>query len=198
MFLSLEDSAQTSIPLVVPTSTQTATNPTIVPTPTQTATNPTIVPTPTQTATNPTIVPTPTQTATNPTIVPTPTQTWPDDHTAPQISSFDFNPKSINTSAGSQTITFTLGFTDDLSGVYIVSGIFENPSGQQFKDYSYIPVSGDNLDGIYEATGLFPQGSDIGTWHVINLSSRDNAGNSIGYSEQDIKDLGFPTEFTNG
>jgi len=55
-------------------------------------------------------------------------------------------------------------------------------------------ISGDELDGTYRATVSFPQHSDEGTWHIVNLVAGDNTANHHEYSENELKSLGFQTE----
>ena len=54
-----------------------------------------------------------------------------EDTAAPALTEFDFNPKTIDVSAGPQTVTVTVRITDDLSGFEFGNFIFLSPSGQQ-------------------------------------------------------------------
>jgi Ca2+-binding RTX toxin-like protein len=130
-----------------------------------------------------------------------------EDVTPPKIVSFDFDPKTIDTSGGSQSITFTARFRDDLSGYYTSEIIFVSPNGQQTIDFNLCVsgctgtrVAGDAFDGVYEATVSVPQFSQFGTWTVLQYFSRDVVGNNtfVNPAASYFFDQGFPTTITNG
>lgn len=119
------------------------------------------------------------------------------DLSPPVLASFDFNPRAIDTSFSSQTVTVTLRVTDNLSGFLTGSVRFESPLGQQAVAYSFHPsnrISGDGRDGIYQIQMVFPRASEAGTWRVTSVSLTDNTGNTKYYSQAEISGLGFPTQ----
>jgi len=121
-----------------------------------------------------------------------------EDTEPPEIVSFDFDPKAVDTSTSSQEITATARLTDDLSGFSSASAWFESPSGGQSVGVSLSSndrISGDKLDGVYEDTMTLLQYSEPGTWKLDYISLSDNVGNRKRLSEDDAKALGFPTEF---
>ncbi len=125
------------------------------------------------------------------------------DTSSPNILSFDFDPKSIDTSTSSREVTVTARLTDDLSGVDLsTQARFRSPSGNQFADVGFWPpgglISGDELDGIYESKLTLPQHSEQGTWKLDYIYLRDNVGNRRQLSQEDVAVLGFPTTFRNG
>jgi hypothetical protein len=125
----------------------------------------------------------------------------PEDIIPPQLLEFDFSPKSIDTSSSSQQVTFTLRLTDNLSGVVAATFPFVSPSGQQYRFagvYEDARISGDALDGIYRCAMEFPQYSEAGTWHLSYLWMYDTVGNGRSLSNQDLINLGFPTQIENG
>ena len=96
-----------------------------------------------------------------------------EDTTAPALAEFDFNPKTIDVSAGPQTVTITLRITDDLSGFDFGNFLLISPSGQQVSSGGYNAqnrVSGNSLDGVYQVSAVIPQFSEAGTWRVIQVS----------------------------
>jgi uncharacterized repeat protein (TIGR01451 family) len=123
----------------------------------------------------------------------------------PNVLSFDFDPKAVDTSTSSREITFTARLTDDLSGVSGNSGgfpsqaQFRSPSGNQFETVIFWPpenlISGDELDGIYESSMTLPQHSESGTWQLHHFSLYDNVGNRRELDRDDMIALGFPTDF---
>ena len=118
----------------------------------------------------------------------------------PNVLSFDFDPKAVDTSASSQEITFTARLTDDLSGVDLsTQARFCSPSGNQFVDVGFWPpgglISGDDLDGIYESKMNLPRYSEQGIWQLEYFLLVDNVGNTKWLDKDDITDLGFPTTF---
>ena len=120
-----------------------------------------------------------------------------EDTTAPALTEFDFNPKTIDVSAGPQTVTITLRITDDLSGFDFGNFLFLSPSGQQVISGGYnapFRVSGNSLDGVYQVSASIPQFSEAGTWRVIQVFLRDQVGNTAVLSQSDLISRGFPTE----
>lgn len=119
------------------------------------------------------------------------------DTTAPALAEFDFNPKTIDVSAGPQTMTITLRITDDLSGFEFGNFLFISPSGQQVSSGGYNApnrITGNSLDGVYQVTAHIPQFSEAGTWRVIQVFLRDQVGNTVVLGEPDLINRGFPTE----
>ncbi len=135
------------------------------------------------------------------------------DVTPPNLISFDFDPKTINTATSSQQISFTAHITDDLSGlscreisdnVFMCGGghaSFRSPSGQQNAGVRFSSqdlVSGNDLDGVYSSKLTLPKYSEQGTWTLEHFSIQDSVGNSRELSSDEMAALGFPTEFING
>jgi len=113
----------------------------------------------------------------------------------PNVLSFDFDPKAVDTLASSQDITFTARLTDDLSGVRSSELQFLSPSENQYIGGWINLISGSELDGIYEMTMTVPKYSERGTWKLSFLTIVDNVGNRKWLSKDDLVVLGFPTEF---
>jgi len=121
-----------------------------------------------------------------------------EDTEPPDVLSFDFDPKAVDTSASSQEITVTTRLTDDLSGFSSATVRFESPSDSQSASVSLSSldrISGDELNGVYEDKMTLPQYSEPGTWKLDYISFRDNVGNRKQLFEDDVAALGFPTEF---
>ena len=117
----------------------------------------------------------------------------------PQLLEFDFTSKTINTSQSSQVVTFTFRATDNLSGVKFINWCIDAPSLTQDKCETIYEglISGDIFDGVYQGTMVFPQHSEAGNWHINHLSVGDEVGNVANFNEQNLTDLGFPTEIKN-
>ena len=118
------------------------------------------------------------------------------DTTPPTLLEFSFTPASIDTSSSDQVVTFNLRASDDLSGLSGVYWYIQHSSGKERSGQARASqrISGDELDGTYRATVSFPQHSDEGTWHIVNLVAGDNTANHHEYTENELKSLGFPTE----
>lgn len=119
------------------------------------------------------------------------------DTTAPALTEFDFNPKTIDVGAGPQTVTITLRITDDLSGFDFGNFLFISPSGQQVLSGGYNAssrIAGNSLDGVYQSSAVIPQFSEAGSWRVIQVFLRDQVGNSAVLSQPDLINRGFPSE----
>jgi hypothetical protein len=124
------------------------------------------------------------------------------DVVAPVLTSFSMSPAVINTSAGSQVVTFTLGLRDDLSGVSFAADTFFNriwftsPSGQQTNQIvrtDFRLVSGNVIDGVWEATMRFPQFSETGTWRPSLFRLEDRIHNVRSLTQQALQAAGFPS-----
>ena len=135
-------------------------------------------------------------------------QTGLGDATAPNLTAFDFNPKSVNTAGAPQDITVTATITDDLAG-NAGTGFssspsqvrFVSPSGQQFDDALLDDthrVSGTPTNGTVSYSMQLPQFAEQGTWRVQSMLLVDQAGNTRSLSAQQLTSMGFPTTFTNG
>jgi hypothetical protein len=119
------------------------------------------------------------------------------DTTPPQLVAFSYSPMSIDTSSGSQDVTFTARITDNISG-FLAGGLsFRSPSGQQFRGTSFqYPnnlTSGTAQDGTYQFLISFPQFSEAGTWRIDNMGIIDQVGNNPRFTEADLINLGFTT-----
>ena len=116
----------------------------------------------------------------------------------PNLISFDFAPKSVDTSTSSKEITVTAHLIDDLSGVDTIQTRFRSPSGNQIADAGFWSpglVSGDELDGIYEGKLKLPQYSEQGTWEIEYILLIDNVGNTKWLDKDDATAMGLPTTF---
>jgi hypothetical protein len=123
----------------------------------------------------------------------------PDDVSPPQLVSFDFSPKTIDVGGGSQIVTFTVRVTDELSGLESGSVGFSSPSRLQYRENGFgwwCRVSGDEHDGWYQNTILFPQYSESGIWIVNNVMMQDQVGNYRTIYTSDLASRGFPTTLT--
>ncbi len=114
------------------------------------------------------------------------------DITAPTMSAFTFTPMAVNTTTSSATITATVQFSDNLSGVGGSLLRFVSPSGQQSAECNLRLISGNDLNGTYQCTIPFPAYSEVGTWVVQQVLVIDNVGNFRYYYTSDLLYLGFP------
>ena len=118
-----------------------------------------------------------------------------EDITPPSLDSFSFTPTTIDVSTEGQTVTATLQITDDISGFGSGSVYFGSPSGTQIVFGNISRISGDALNGTYQALVIIPRFSELGTWQVspfILLKDLANNGDSMSTSE--LATMGFPTE----
>ena len=116
------------------------------------------------------------------------------DVTPPSLIEFDFNPKSIDVTAGPQTVTVTGRVTDDLSGAFGFTVYFQAPGGGLQRSGSVrTRISGDALDGIYTGEVEIPQFAAAGIWQP-SLILQDFAGNRVDLTSTDVADAGLPTD----
>ena len=129
------------------------------------------------------------------------------DTTAPTLESISLSASSINVDNGETTITVTARFADDLSGVYDGTygdriGFFPqiqfvSSNGQSIEaEFDTLnPISGNTLDGIFQATLTFDANAEAGTWRVAYLFLDDGAFNST-YLYPDTSPLLAATSFS--
>ena len=114
------------------------------------------------------------------------------DMTPPVLESFLLSPTQVDTSADDQTITMTARITDDLAGVNDFQALemgFQSPSGAQSVSTLFSAsnrVSGDEFDGVYEATVVVPAFSEPGVWTVSFVFLRDAANNSVTLTAEEL------------
>jgi len=132
----------------------------------------------------------------------------PADTQAPTLTSLNYAPIAINTSAGNQVVTVQFGVTDDLSGAdfsptlpqvsFFERGIeFRSPSGVQVRSSGFFAthtlVSGTPLNGVWQAAINFQQFSEEGTWKVDLLTIKDRTRNIRTFNTAALEAAGFPT-----
>ena len=122
-----------------------------------------------------------------------------EDLTAPSFVSLSIAPVAIDTSAGPQDVTVSVGMSDDPSGVARFTMYFTSPSGAQsvnlicFVGNPGCLVTGDPTSGTFELTLTFPQFIEQGTWNARIDDVRDNAGNITAFSTTFMQGAGFST-----
>ena len=110
------------------------------------------------------------------------------DTTAPLFTDFDIPTTSVDVRFDDQPVEFTMGITDDLSGFASSTVEFGSPTGQTQLSVDVTAAdrtSGDALDGTYDASALFPQFSEVGTWGVKSITLGDQDGNEDELSQAD-------------
>jgi hypothetical protein len=115
------------------------------------------------------------------------------DTTPPSVESFDFTPTAVDTSDQDQTVTATLQITDDLSGLRSGLVYLGSPSGSQNMVWGISLISGDALNGIYQALITIPRFSETGIWQFLYVRLEDFANNVVTLSTSDLVAMGFPT-----
>jgi hypothetical protein len=105
-------------------------------------------------------------------------------------------PEVVDFSAGGEALVATFRATDNLSGLD-AGGIGFSVQGPDNWGYSgwVTRISGDDLDGIYEATAWVPSDLPDGTYD-LQITLSDKADNIEWYHRQDLLDLGFPGTVT--
>lgn len=120
-------------------------------------------------------------------------QVYAADVTPPQLQSWDFTPKTVDVSSQAQVITVTFRVTDDLSGVVIPNVSASSDTTSQTTGFAQVSlISGNSLDGVWQAKITIPAQSAPGQWNINLFPLRDQSGNSTGFGPGG----GFPTVFT--
>jgi probable HAF family extracellular repeat protein len=123
------------------------------------------------------------------------------DTTAPTLTGLTF-PTSVDLSHGSNTITFGVSATDDLSGANYAVIQLARPIVEQFTNGSttatnlQVPYPGSLSTGQSTQTFTLSPNTASGTYTIQNVILYDNAGNTHTYTTQQLQALGAPTSFT--
>lgn len=125
------------------------------------------------------------------------------DNQPPGLAGLSIEPKAVNASS-SRSINLTAHIIDDQSGLAEGSGSnlstawFVSPSGRQVIGAALAPDNltlGNKLDGFYSGKIVLPKNSELGTWHLDNLTIVDEQGNRRVVGQDQMLQLGFPAEF---
>lgn len=124
------------------------------------------------------------------------------DTTKPVLVSSEVSPRRVS-SLTSSTVVVRLRITDDLSGRSAPSGALDaNPAilfSQRGTSASFgftrsvNRISGDEYDGIYQATVSVPAGTAPGEWDLTVYPIRDAAGNSTSFQDRPGVLVGAPS-----
>lgn len=108
------------------------------------------------------------------------TQAGPGDDTAPTVSNLVLNSTTLDTSAGSASVTATVHAEDDLSGFDWLNLIVDGPAGQVSSLYfdHFQRISGTSLSGDYSGEMTLQQYAPQGDWHIVGGFVGDNALNT--------------------
>jgi len=125
------------------------------------------------------------------------------DTQAPDLRSFAITPSIVAVADDPIDIRCRARITDDLAGVAGTGfrsspsqARFRSPSGQMgdvlFTDTNRL--SGDALDGVYEAILTLPPHAERGPWEVEYVLVVDQVGNNRTYRGAELRDRGFKTQ----
>lgn len=124
------------------------------------------------------------------------------DFSPPQLVSLSFSPLVIDTSAGSQSVTVTMGITDNLAGAdfsydnYNFYGVeFSSPSRLQYRYATFFTLAGPATNGTWTGTAFFPQYSEVGSW-AARIALKDSPSNRTELSTSQLQARGLPFEVT--
>jgi len=119
-----------------------------------------------------------------------------EDTEPPNLTSVNVSPTAIDVTSDSATVTMTASITDNLSGVTSGRLDFRSPTTNVYRRAYFGAgnrISGDALEGTYEATVSFPQFSEAGDWKLVSAYVTDVTTNNHYYNEADLILLGFNT-----
>ena len=120
----------------------------------------------------------------------------PDDFAAPVASEFSFSPSIIDTTDSPQTVTVQIRAVDAGRGVEFVGVTFISPTGNHRVSAnldSQNLISGNDKDGVYRGTAVFPQHSKAGTWSEFFITASDGR-NAVSTGGSKIFVPGTPTQ----
>ena len=113
------------------------------------------------------------------------------DLTPPQLTAFTFSPTTIDTSAGSVTVSLSASATDDLSGVASFQVGFLSPDGQVRRSATML-ASG-QLQATATGSVVFPKSSQAEIWTVESVNAYDQVGNETSLNTSALAAASFPT-----
>lgn len=117
------------------------------------------------------------------------------DTTPPTLTFFEFFPNIVDVTTGDATVDFTVGATDDLSGIESINVTFYSPSFGQSVQGTIYSFSTDPLNVQDTGSLTIPQFGEAGDWFA-QISLRDRTGNSQFIDNVTLQTLGFPTILT--
>jgi hypothetical protein len=123
------------------------------------------------------------------------------DGDAPELTGFSI-PSEVDTTGGAVDVPLTIAARDTVSGVENVVATIVPPDseppwiviGGGFDDDSHL-VSGSRYEGIWHRTHHLAPDARLGYYRVVSVRLRDIAGHERNYNAQDLRGLGYPTEF---
>jgi hypothetical protein len=104
------------------------------------------------------------------------------DTVAPELLSLSLSASAVNVSNGSQEVTITANWKDDLSGVKWPQFSVRSLSGNQSYYGGFEKESGTANDGIYTGKVVIPRYSEVGEWK-LTVEASDETGNWRQYVE---------------
>jgi hypothetical protein len=114
------------------------------------------------------------------------------DGTAPQISSLEVTPATVDTSAAPQTISATATIADDVSGVERAWLVFLSPPREQ-RLYVYLEPT--STPDVLAGTGTLPRYSMQGTWTLTEIVAVDRAANRLVIWGDGLAPAGYARSF---
>jgi hypothetical protein len=118
------------------------------------------------------------------------------DVAAPELTAFDFNPKTTDVSSGPVEISCSMALTDPLAGVSRASCFLSDPiDGSGYACITLAPSSGDRNDGTFSCDVTIPQYAQDGTW-TANVLAWDAVENLAAIDPPLLVGMGFPTDLT--
>ncbi len=114
------------------------------------------------------------------------------DTEAPQVTSFDMTPLTIDTSSKNQEVTITVTVIDQQSGVDKVEALIRAENDNEWDEQRYFEdfelISGDKFNGTYRAIEIISMGNDMGDWHVERLDVGDELRNRRYLENDDLEE----------
>lgn len=116
----------------------------------------------------------------------------------PVLVDFDFNPKTVDVSVNSASVTVEISATDDVAGLNNLFAEFRSPSGLNgVMAQGASLISGTIQNGVWSLeTQLITPLYEPGEWIVEQVWITDHAGRTSRYYTAALQAMGFPTQLT--
>ncbi|HEV2791101.1 MAG TPA: calcium-binding protein, partial [Solirubrobacterales bacterium] len=124
------------------------------------------------------------------------------DEEPPELTDLALSPSTVDTSKGPATVNFSIGASDDLSGVNDVHVSVKLPSWEpgavdvgSSVGSERPPTSGTRHAGTWTQSYSLIEDAMPGSYKVYAVYLSDLAGNTASYDRAELEALGFPVEF---
>ena len=116
------------------------------------------------------------------------------DTTAPYLIDLTLTPDTADVTTEDTAAVVTVWAGDSLSGIRSIRACLTDPSENEHCEIGTAPDSGNAISGKWILDFPLPQLSEIGTWHISELSLQDSVVMLAEFDSSGLAVLGYPTD----